>query len=60
MVNSLIGEACAEAAVERHHIYEITITANTTMMHLLLGVDPSGIGKSPYVSAFTRGLTIPA
>ena len=60
MVNSLIGEACAEAAVERHHIYEITIAANTTMMHLLLGVDPSGIGKSPYVSAFTRGLTIPA
>lgn len=59
-LDSLIGEACVEAGVERRHIYEITIAANTTMLHLLLGVDPTGIGKSPYVPAFTRGLTIPA
>jgi uncharacterized 2Fe-2S/4Fe-4S cluster protein (DUF4445 family) len=59
-IDSLMGEACAEACVERRHIYEITVAANTTMLHLLLGVDPTGIGKSPYTPAFTRGLTIPA
>ncbi len=59
-IDTLIGEACAMAEVPRGNIYEITVAANSTMMHFLLGVDPSGIGKSPYVPAFTRGVNVPA
>ncbi len=59
-IDTLIGDACQEAGVERRNIYEISVAANSTMMHFLLGVDPSGIGKSPYVPSFTRGVNVPA
>jgi MtaA/CmuA family methyltransferase len=59
-IDALIGDACAEAGVERRHVYEIAVAANSTMMHLFLGVDPTALGRSPYVASFTRGLTVPA
>ena len=59
-IDTLIGEACKDAEVERHNIYETTVAANSTMMHFFLGVDPSGIGKSPYVPAFSQGVDVPA
>lgn len=59
-IDSLIGEACQDAEVERRNIYEISVAANSTMMHFFLGVDPSGIGKSPYVPSFTRGVNVTA
>jgi uncharacterized 2Fe-2S/4Fe-4S cluster protein (DUF4445 family) len=46
------------ALVERNHIAQHDITAvacagNTTMTHLLLGLDPSPIRRSPYVAPST-------
>lgn len=29
-------------------VYEIAVAANNTMIHLLLGADPSGMGRTPY------------
>jgi uncharacterized 2Fe-2S/4Fe-4S cluster protein (DUF4445 family) len=59
-INSLIANACIKAGVERKNIYEMTVAANSTVMHLFLGIDPSGIGRSPYVPAFTKAQTFPA
>jgi uncharacterized 2Fe-2S/4Fe-4S cluster protein (DUF4445 family) len=59
-LSSLIDEACQEAEVAPRYIYEITVAANSTMTHLFLGIDPSGIGKSPYVPAFAQGVNVPA
>ncbi len=33
-------------------VEELVISANTTMLHLFLGVDPASIGVSPFVAAF--------
>ena len=33
-------------------IYHIIIAANTTMLHLLLGINPSSLAKAPYRSVF--------
>ena len=33
-------------------IYHITISANTTMMHLLLGINPESLARAPYRSVF--------
>ncbi|MBZ2174709.1 ASKHA domain-containing protein [Schnuerera sp. xch1] len=33
-------------------IYHIAIAANTTMMHLLLGINPESLAKAPYRSVF--------
>ncbi len=33
-------------------IYHIVVSANTTMLHLLLGINPSSLAKAPYRSIF--------
>ena len=34
----------------------ITLAGNTTMLHLLLGVDPQGIGRAPFIPVFTGAM----
>ena len=59
-INSLITDLCEKEGIDKGAVYEITVAANPTMMHLLLGINPAGIGRAPYVPAFTTGLSIPA
>ena len=59
-LNDLIEQVCAEAAVERAGIYEVTAAGNATMQHLLLGVPASQIAQAPYVSGFAAGVDVPA
>ena len=53
-VNELVEELLAQSDFEERHIYEIVMVGNTTMNHLLLGLDPGSLGRSPYV-AVLRG-----
>lgn len=53
-LNKLIGNLCEEHKVERKNIYEICIGANTTMMHILLGISTETIGRSPYKPLFVN------
>ena len=59
-INGMIDEVCAETGIARTSIYEITVGANCTMMHMLLGVDARCIGKAPFAPAFARAKDIPA
>ena len=59
-INDMIGDVCVQAGVLREHIYEITVGANCTMMHMLLGVDAVPIGKAPYAPMFVRAKDLPA
>jgi uncharacterized 2Fe-2S/4Fe-4S cluster protein (DUF4445 family) len=59
-VESILGVLCERAGIERREIYEVTFAGNTTMQHLLCGIDPSQLGVVPFVPAFGRGLNIPA
>lgn len=42
-----------KGAVRREEIGSLTLAANTTMTHLLLGLDPSHIRRAPYVPVST-------
>lgn len=59
-VNKLIDEMCAEAAVPRERIYEVTIAGNTTMQHLLCGLDVRPLGQVPFSPTCGRGLMLRA
>lgn len=59
-INEMVEELCSERKVKKENIYEISIAANCTMMHFLLGVDATSIGKSPYAPVFTKAKNIPA
>lgn len=59
-INDMIGDVCSQAGVLREQIYEITVGANCTMMHMLLGVDAVPIGKAPYAPMFVKAKELSA
>jgi uncharacterized 2Fe-2S/4Fe-4S cluster protein (DUF4445 family) len=55
----MIEALCHEAKVGAHHLYEVTFAGNTTMQHLLCGVDVAPLGEVPFAPAHGRGLLLP-
>ena len=51
--NRLIGEFSGTGV----QIDEVLVVGNPTMLHLFIGVDPTGIGSYPFTPAFTEGKT---
>lgn len=61
-INAMIKEVCEEAGIEggSKAVREITVAANCTMTHMLLGVDARSIGRAPYKPEFLGAQTLPA
>jgi uncharacterized 2Fe-2S/4Fe-4S cluster protein (DUF4445 family) len=57
-INRLTSSLCIKNNIHKHNIYEVAVAANTTMQHILLGVNPTSIGKSPYMPVFTGSKNI--
>lgn len=51
-IRPLLQTALKSAAADPHSIAAITAAGNTTMLHLLAGVDPSSLGVVPFTPAF--------
>lgn len=56
-INAMISQLCEQGRVDRKNIYEITIAGNTTMEHLVCGIDPSPLGQLPFEPVY-RGANI--
>ena len=50
----LARRLCAEAGIKKNDILRFSIASNTTMTHLLLGLDAQGVRMEPYVPSFFR------
>lgn len=50
-----IRQMCAESGIDSDSVYEITISANSTMLHMFLGVNAVSLGTSPFAPVFTAG-----
>lgn len=48
----LIAALCQQAGVPATRIYRMAVASNTTMNHLLLGVDADPVRTEPYIPAF--------
>lgn len=59
-VNTMVEDLCGQAELPTTEIYEVVFAGNTTMQHLLCGLDPSPLGQIPFVPAFARGLSLSA
>ena len=59
-IGEMIRVLCSETGVQSRFIYEATFAGNTTMQHLLCGVDPSPLGTVPFAPAYGRGLLLSA
>lgn len=59
-LNNMINNMCDRKLVNKNMIYEISIAANSIIMHILLGIEPISLGRSPYSQIFSGGKNIPA
>lgn len=68
-INGLITELCAKPRAEQdtqavppdpEQLMLIALAGNTTMMHLLSGLNPAGLAKAPFVPVSLAGQTLPA
>jgi uncharacterized 2Fe-2S/4Fe-4S cluster protein (DUF4445 family) len=47
----LTAEVLADASVDPHEVYEITVCGNVTMMQMALGIDPEPLSMAPFTVA---------
>jgi uncharacterized 2Fe-2S/4Fe-4S cluster protein (DUF4445 family) len=59
-IEEMIEELCHHASVSRREIYEATFAGNTTMQHLLCGLDVTPLGQVPFCPTCRRGLLFDA
>jgi len=59
-INEMIENMCQRKDIDREKIYEVVIAGNTTMEHLVCRIDPSSLGKVPFVPVHSKGLMFSA
>ncbi|MBI4316150.1 MAG: DUF4445 domain-containing protein [Chloroflexi bacterium] len=57
-VNELLSRLTQRTHVDPLQIYKATVTGNTTMTHLFLGLPPASIRLAPYIPAVNRPLPL--
>ncbi len=55
-VKDMIEEMAGEAEIEQERIYEVVFAGNTTMQHLLCGLNTVQLGEIPFVPVQGHGL----
>ena len=60
VADRMIGQLVDTAGVERRNIYQISVSGNTTMQQLFLGIDPRSLGEVPFVPAVGQGISVEA
>lgn len=59
-INKLAAQAARTAKISKGHIYEIALVGNTTMIHILLGINPIELGGAPFALANRDAMDIKA
>ena len=59
-INKMVKSVCDKNGVTQDQIYEVSVGANCTMMHMLMGVDARPIGKAPFAPVFARAKDVKA
>jgi uncharacterized 2Fe-2S/4Fe-4S cluster protein (DUF4445 family) len=50
-LNALMAQLAAEALIDANDIFELVFVGNPVMHHLLLGIDPTELGRAPFALA---------
>ncbi|MGH7761583.1 MAG: ASKHA domain-containing protein [Candidatus Dormibacteraceae bacterium] len=57
-MNGIMSALYAEAGVSPDRTYEAVVVGNATMLHLLLGIDPTPLAVMPFTPAFMEPLSV--
>lgn len=59
-IGGLAAKMSADIGIGRDDIYAAVFAGNTTMLHLLLGLDPAGIATAPFIPVTTGLVLLPS
>jgi len=59
-INKLTERAAKTAGIQARQIHDIVLVGNTTMTHILLGINPREIGRAPFALATRDAINIKA
>jgi len=59
-INELTEQLCVKAGIEPDDVYAAVFSGNTTMIHMLTGLDTSGIALSPFIPVTCRPMQFSA
>ena len=59
-LNAMVGRVLDDAGADGAQVTRVTITGNTTMLHLLTGLEVTSLGVSPFTPVTLFGETRPA
>ena len=59
-INDMLSELAEKADIRQEDIFEVVLAGNTVMEHILLGICPEYIGKSPFAAAVHEALDMRA
>lgn len=57
---ALVQDLARAAAIDPSRILDVTVVGNPAMHHLLLGIDPAGLGVAPFAPVTTAALRLRA
>lgn len=60
LLNEQIDEVLRRSGVLAQWIYKVVVVGNTSMHHILLGIDPSHVGLAPYAPVLRHPVVLPA
>lgn len=52
--NDILEEICERSEIRHEHIYDATVVGNTTMSHLVFGITPVSMSRTPFAPVFTE------
>ncbi len=53
-LNRLLARAAQRAGIETRQIYKVSVSGNSTMIHLFLAIPPESIRLAPYITAASQ------
>ena len=59
-VNEMLTEMCRSVGAGTESVYELTFVGNTTMNHILLGIDPTPLAHAPYEAVLLDSKSVAA
>ena len=59
-INDLLMSVIEKAGIDTGHLLELTLVGNPIMHHLLLGLDPTPLGSSPFALATNHAIEVTA
>jgi len=59
-INKMMAEMAGNAGRKVDEIYDVVLAGNTTMQHLLVGVNPDCLGRVPFAPVFSEALEMSA